>query len=186
MDNFKGQVTGSVKDLLEDNNIHIAFVPPNTTDLLQPLDVLVNKPAKCFLRQKFDAWYASEIFKQLDNTDDGDMEPVDMCLPVMKELFSKWIVEMHKYIASNSQFIVNEFTHTGITKALDGDLDSDSEDNLDEYSTQSTSEDSESANRTENMPKTETVIVECNSEDMVIEDDTAQSIGSNPQLQSGT
>ena len=36
------------------------------------------------------------------------------------------------------------------------------------------------------MPKTETVIVECNSEDMVIEDDTAQSIASNPQLQSGT
>ena len=83
MDNFKGQVT-SVKDLLEEN---IAFVPPNTTDLLQPLDVLVNKPAKCFLRQKFDAWYASEIFKQLDNTDDGEMEPVDMRLLVMKELF---------------------------------------------------------------------------------------------------
>ena len=64
MDNFKGLVTDSVKDILEENNVHIAFVPPNTTDLLQPLDVLVNKPAKCFLRQKFDAWYASEIFKQ--------------------------------------------------------------------------------------------------------------------------
>ena len=44
----------------------------------------------------------------------------------------------------------------------------------------------ESASRTENMPNTETVIIEGNSEDMVIEDDTAQSIGSNPQLQSGT
>ena len=54
MDNFKGQVADSVKDLLEENNIHIAFVPPNTTDLLQPLDVSVNKPAKCFLHQKFD------------------------------------------------------------------------------------------------------------------------------------
>ena len=74
----------------------------------------------------------------------------------------------------------------GITKALDGDLDSDSEDDVDEHSTQSTNEDSESASRTENMPNTETVIVEGNSEDMVIEDDTAQSIGSNPQLQSGT
>ena len=114
------------------------------------------------------------------------MELVDMCLPVIKELFSKWIVEIHKYIASHPQFIVNGFMHMGITKALDGDLDSDSEDDVDEHSTQSTSEDSESASRTENMPNTETVIVEGNSEDMVIEDDTAQSIGSNPQLQSGT
>ena len=45
MDNFKGQVTDSVKDLLEENNVHIAFVPPNTTDLLQPLNVSVNKPS---------------------------------------------------------------------------------------------------------------------------------------------
>ena len=142
IDNFKGQVTDSVKDLLEENNVHIAFVPPHTTDLLQPLDVSVNKPAKCFLRQKFDDWYASEIFEQLDNIDDGEMEPVDMCLPVMKELFSKWIVEMYKYIASNPQFIVNGFIHMGITKALDGDLDSASEDDVDEHSTQSTSEDS--------------------------------------------
>ena len=81
---------------------------------------------------------------------------------------------------------MNGFTHTGITKALNGDLDSDSEYDVDEHSTQSTSEDSESASHTENMLNTETVIVEGNSEDMVIEDDTAQSIGSNPQLQSGT
>ena len=46
---------------------------------------------------------------------------------------------------------------------------------MDEHSTQSISEDSESASCTENMPNTETVIVEGNSEDMVIEDDTAQS-----------
>ena len=87
MDNFKGLVTDSVKDILEENNVHIAFVPPNTTDLLQPLDVSVNKPAKSFIRQKFDDWYASEIFKQLDNIHDGEMEPVGMCLLVIKEPF---------------------------------------------------------------------------------------------------
>ena len=87
MDDFKGQVTDSVKDFLEENNVHIAFVSPHTTDLLQPLNVSVNKPAKYFLHQKFDGWYASEIFKQPDNTDDGEMELVDMCLLVMTELF---------------------------------------------------------------------------------------------------
>ena len=49
MDNFKGQITDTIHLLLEQNNILVALLPPNTTDLLQPLDVAVNKPAKCYL-----------------------------------------------------------------------------------------------------------------------------------------
>ena len=62
MDSFKGQVTDSVK---AENNIHVSFVPSNTVDLLQPLDVSVSKPAKNFLCQKFDDWCASEILNNL-------------------------------------------------------------------------------------------------------------------------
>ena len=46
MDNFKGQVTERIIELMESHNIHIFFIPPNTTDHLQPMDVAVNKPAK--------------------------------------------------------------------------------------------------------------------------------------------
>ena len=46
MDNFKGQITPSVSTLLEDRDIHVCLLPPNTTDLLQPMDISVNKPAK--------------------------------------------------------------------------------------------------------------------------------------------
>ena len=46
MDNFKGQITGAVNELLESNNIHVCLLPPNTTDLLQPMGLSVNKPAK--------------------------------------------------------------------------------------------------------------------------------------------
>ena len=41
MDNFKGQITIKIQTLLEENN---AYFPPNSIDLLQPLDVFVNKP----------------------------------------------------------------------------------------------------------------------------------------------
>ena len=94
---------------------------------------------------------------------------------------------MHEYIASNPQFILNGFMHAGITKALDGDLDSDSEDDVGEHSTQSTSEDSDSepASGTENVLDTKTVIVEGDAEDMVIEDETAQSTDDNSEPQSG-
>ena len=32
MDNLEGQVTPAVTELLESNNIHICFLPPNVTD----------------------------------------------------------------------------------------------------------------------------------------------------------
>ena len=50
-DNFTGQGTENVLELLENNNIHIVIVAANCTDRLQPLDLSVNKPAKNFLRQ---------------------------------------------------------------------------------------------------------------------------------------
>ena len=31
--------------------VHVCLLPPNTTDLLQPMDLSVNKPAKDFLRR---------------------------------------------------------------------------------------------------------------------------------------
>ena len=52
--------------LLEDNSIYFVMVPANCTDRLQPTDVSVNKPAKNFLRQQFQEWYAEKICKQLD------------------------------------------------------------------------------------------------------------------------
>ena len=58
MDNFKGQITDSVNSLLEANNIHVALLPANATDLLQPMDIAVNKPAKDFLKRKFEQWYS--------------------------------------------------------------------------------------------------------------------------------
>ena len=40
--NFKGQITPAVNDLLDDNDIQVCLLPPNTTDRLQPMDVSVN------------------------------------------------------------------------------------------------------------------------------------------------
>ena len=42
-DRFKGQCMPHIISLLADNNVHIAIVPGNCTDRLQPLDISVNK-----------------------------------------------------------------------------------------------------------------------------------------------
>ena len=52
MDNFKGQVTSKVNELLEVHNIHVCLLPPNTTDLLQPMDIAVKKTCKRFFEAK--------------------------------------------------------------------------------------------------------------------------------------
>ena len=65
-DVFRGQCTQAILELLDTNNIYVVFVPPNCTDRLQPLDVSLNKPAKVFLRDKFQEWYAQQVCKQLE------------------------------------------------------------------------------------------------------------------------
>ena len=52
---------------LKEQHIQVVFVPANCTDLLQPLDLSVNKPFKDHIRSKFVDWYAAEVRKQLDN-----------------------------------------------------------------------------------------------------------------------
>lgn len=138
MDNFKGQITAAVTELLESKDIYVVLLPPNTTDLLQPMDLTVNKPAKEFLRKKFQHWYSEKITSQLQgDTSECELAPVDMSLAVMKELSAKWLVEMVQYLSDNPHFIVKGFTTSGIAGALDGFRDNevaDEEDPEDYYS----------------------------------------------------
>ena len=123
MDNFKGQVTPAVNDLLEKNDIHVCLLPPNTTDCLQPMDLSVNEPAKDFLRQQFQEWYANQVLQQLHgrDVDSIELQPINLGLPLLKEVGAKWLVDMFEYIASNPQIILNGFIKSGILAALDGD-----------------------------------------------------------------
>ena len=121
MDNFKGQVTTAVNQLLDEHNIHVCLLPANTTDRLQPMDLSVNKPAKDFLQQKFQEWYAKQVLQQLHgrDIDSVELQPIDLSLPLLKELGAKWLVEMFEYITSNPQIVVNGFVKSGIPSALD-------------------------------------------------------------------
>jgi len=125
MDNFKGQITEDVYNLLDTNNIHVCLLPPNTTDRLQPMDIAVNKPAKDYLKRRFDEWYSEQVLKQLQGQDTDDLEtvdlqPINLGLPALKEIRAQWLVDMASYISDNPQFIVNGFRHSGIIPALSG------------------------------------------------------------------
>ena len=56
------------------------------------------------------------------------LQPVDMGLPIMRELGAKWIEEMVEYISDNPQFVVRGFIRSGISLVLDGiNIEEDSE-----------------------------------------------------------
>ena len=114
-DNFKGQITVDIMQLLEEQNVHVVKLPPNCTDRLQPMDLSVNKTAKNFLCGRVNEWYSEQVADQLGDDLDGlQAQPVNLTAQAMKSVGGKWLVEMHEYISSNPQIIVNGFHNAGI------------------------------------------------------------------------
>ena len=67
MDTFKGQDNEEMKRLYAKNNCELIIVPHNLTNKFQPLDISINQSAKKFISNKFNAWYADRVSKQLPN-----------------------------------------------------------------------------------------------------------------------
>ena len=103
-DNFKAQCTEKILRYIDSYNIYVILIPPNCTDSLQPLDISVNKPAKDFLRRKFQDWYSKKISRQFQGLE--SKEPVDLRLAIMKP---QWMISLHTYLKSNPQIIQNGF-----------------------------------------------------------------------------
>ena len=58
IDVFSEQMTPAVLQKLRENCIFLVRVPPNMTNLFQPLDLTVNSVAKAFMKRRFTEWYS--------------------------------------------------------------------------------------------------------------------------------
>ena len=113
-DNFKRQLTDEVLKLLKDSNIDIVFVPPSCTDMLQPLNLSVNKSAKDYLKSQFQQWYSDQIFEQ--HNDSTPLQPVKFPMQVMKPLGAQWMINFYSYMQSKPDIVCNGFRAAGITE----------------------------------------------------------------------
>ena len=115
-DNFNGQCTAKIFQLLKENNINFVIIPANCTDRLQPLDLSFNKAAKMFLRSRFQDWFAQQVAAQKKG--EKPVEPVDLRLSNMKPLGAQWMVELFNYFKAKSSIIGNGFKAAGIADCL--------------------------------------------------------------------
>ena len=116
VDKFKGQCTPLIVEILDSNNIDVVYAPANCTDRLQPTDLSINKPAKHFLKEKFQLWYAEQVVKQEEET--KVLKPVAFPMKIMKLLGAKWLIEFYDYVVGKPEIVKNGFKAAGITDAL--------------------------------------------------------------------
>ena len=85
----------------------------------QPLDITVNKPAKCFISERYNKWYAEQVTNQLNEGKDPADVAVSLKLSEVKPLHAKWIVEMYEYLQGRNDLVFNGFRAVGITEAVE-------------------------------------------------------------------
>ena len=97
------------------------IVPSDCTDLLQPLDLSVNKPLKDHLRRSFQSWYSDEFSKQLQEGKEPEDIKVDTKLSIMKPLGTRWLTSAYDYLRSQTGIVRGGFSAAGIVEILESD-----------------------------------------------------------------
>ena len=62
--------------------------------------------------------------RELDDLEDIDIQPIDLSMPVMKEVSARWLVDMAEHISDKFKLIVSKFLRLGITRAFEEENDS--------------------------------------------------------------
>ena len=92
-------------------------MPSNCTDLLQPIDLSVNKPFKDHLRKCFAEWYSQQVSAELEAGVPIDKITVDTRMSIIKEISAKWLTSAFDYIKSHPNIVINGFVKAGIVNS---------------------------------------------------------------------
>ena len=73
------------------------------------MDISMNKPTKHILKRQLEDWYSQQVTKQLEGNDieSVNLQPINLGLPVLKQLGAWQMVEMAEYFADNPQMVLS-------------------------------------------------------------------------------
>ena len=118
MDNFKGQDNDTLKKLCDKNNCDVVTVPHNLTNKFQPLDLSLNKAAKSFIQNKYNDWFADQVFMQFQNGKDPINVKILSKLSDLKRIHARWNLDWYNYEIKEKEMIVRGFNSAGISEAV--------------------------------------------------------------------
>ena len=116
IDTFKWQDNEEVAKLCRENNFVLIIVPHNLTNKFRPLDITFIKPAKSFIKEKYNVLCTEQVTKQLN--EGKDLADVEVSLN-LSQVKPKWIFEMYKYLQGRIDLIINGSKAAGITEAVE-------------------------------------------------------------------
>ena len=73
----------------------------------------------------FQGWYAREVEKKINAGRNTSDIAIEMGIPVMRELTSRWLIDFYQYVKKNPAIIDNGWKKCGITDALANGVPSD-------------------------------------------------------------
>ena len=113
-------MTDLVVQKLMQSNIGFVMVPPNLTNLYQPLDVSVNRAAKSTIHKLYSTYYQEEVTKQFEAGKEPHDVQVDLRISTLKPLHAKWIVKVYDRFQTQKgkDIIMNGFRRAGILEAM--------------------------------------------------------------------
>ena len=77
------------------------------------------------MREKLEGWYAGEVEKKINAGQNTSDIAIEMGIPVMRELTSRWLIDFYQYVQKNPAIIDNGWKKCGITDALANGVPSD-------------------------------------------------------------
>ena len=77
------------------------------------------------MREKLQGWYAGEVEKKINAGQNTSDIAIEMGIPVMRELTSRWLIDFYQYMQKNTAIIDSGRKKCGITDALANGVPSD-------------------------------------------------------------
>uniref|UniRef100_K1Q007 Uncharacterized protein n=1 Tax=Magallana gigas TaxID=29159 RepID=K1Q007_MAGGI len=112
---FKAHQDREFINLLHKNKI---FVPPSTTEELQPCDRSVNGKLKSILKEKFVSWYSERVSAQLSNGVPVEKISIDLRVSEIKPAHANWLLHVFDVLSKDNECKLNGFQLAGISGAL--------------------------------------------------------------------